>query len=267
MEHGAEMQRGKGAIFADNIRKWAHERLTVKGRTEVIFQKKYDEVLKSLPEGVTENQMALLELRLQNLAKSRAIGSIVVDAVFTGTAVVGTGMLLSRLADKKGINLSPTQRAAFQRMDERGARALKMMTDAAQGGFRVGKQIAEGAANAALFPFRVAGDAAKWLWGVTLGPVVGAAVDLADAAAQTSIDTVEAIDYSSDWWARQGEKAVNAVRGRPRAVGAAGTKHVGRAHEDAVKKFTKKKLEWSIKGVTMDPDKRGAPPKPEDFLK
>lgn len=87
----------KGAGIVDSVKKWSHDHLTLQGREDAIYLKKYAHIAESLPKDMPDNQMALLEIRLRQKAHSAAIGSIVVDALMTGGALVGTGVLLKKV--------------------------------------------------------------------------------------------------------------------------------------------------------------------------
>lgn len=177
MEHHphTEAPRGPGKNIVDFIRQWSRDNLTVRGRENALYQKKYDEVLKSLPKDMNDQQMALIELHLQRMAHSRAIGSIVADVLFAGTAIVGTGMLLNRLADKQPF-LSDVQRRNFKRMEKRGKQVFDFAKKTAWGGVKLGARVTVGAIDTgvkvATFPFRVVGRAGRFIFGLLGGPEV-----------------------------------------------------------------------------------------------
>lgn len=81
----------------DSIKKWSHDHLTLQGREDAIYLKKYAQIVEKLPQDMTENQMALLELRFRRQSHSAAIGSVVIDALVTGGALVGIGALLKKV--------------------------------------------------------------------------------------------------------------------------------------------------------------------------
>jgi hypothetical protein len=93
-----ESQKGSGAArIVESIKKWSHDHLTLQGREDGIYLKKYAQIAEKLPQDMYENSMALLEMRLRKDARSAAIGSIVVDALMTGGALVGAGVLLNKV--------------------------------------------------------------------------------------------------------------------------------------------------------------------------
>lgn len=184
MENRAHMEapRGPGATIVDRIRRWTRDNLTVRGRENAIYQKKYDEVLKNLPKDMNDQQMALIEMRLQRMAHSRAIGSIVADVAFAGTAIVGTGMLLNRLADKQPF-LSDVQRRNFKRMEKRGKQAANFVGKVIYGGVKLGADLTVGVVDVALAPARALKKAGQWVWGATLGGVFETNAAIADKIA------------------------------------------------------------------------------------
>lgn len=181
-----EAPRGPGANIVDRIRRWTRDNLTVRGRENAIYQKKYDEVLKNLPKDMNDQQMALIEMRLQRMAHSRAIGSIVADVAFAGTAIVGTGMLLNRLADKQPF-LSDVQRRNFRRMEKRGKQAVNFVGKVIYGGVKLGADLTVGVVDVALAPARALKKAGQWVWGATLGGVFETNAVIADKIA-TKLD-------------------------------------------------------------------------------
>ncbi len=88
--------KSAGAIV-DSMRSWAHDHLTLQGREEQAYLKKYTQIVEHLPKDMNESQLALMEIRLRNQAHSKAIGSIIIDGLVAGGALVGTGVLLNKV--------------------------------------------------------------------------------------------------------------------------------------------------------------------------
>jgi len=92
----AEM-KSPGLTIVDRVGKWARDHLTVQGRADAIYVKKYQQVIENAPEGIPQDKMASLESQLRQRARSAAVGSIIVDALVGGGALIGTGVLLKKL--------------------------------------------------------------------------------------------------------------------------------------------------------------------------
>lgn len=93
-----ETQKLSGAArIVESFKKWSHDHLTLQGREDNIYLKKYAQIAEKLPQDMSENHMALLEMRLRKDAHSAAVGSIIVDALMTGGVLVGAGALLKKV--------------------------------------------------------------------------------------------------------------------------------------------------------------------------
>lgn len=94
----AEVHKFSGAKgIVESVKQWAHDHLTIQGREEGMYLKKYAQIAEKLPKDTSEVQMAVLEAQLRKQAHSAAIGSIVVDALMTGGVLVGAGILLRKV--------------------------------------------------------------------------------------------------------------------------------------------------------------------------
>lgn len=191
MENRApEMRSNKGASIVENVRKWAHDHLTLSGREAALFTKKYAQVAEHLPNNITDSQLALIEMRLRQQAKSGAIGSIVMDVLVGGGALVGGGMLLNRMLEKRPM-FTPAQREAVRRAEARSKHAFSEAAKLSGGLFKAGVELMmfpiKIGAKVLLWPARQVGKAGRYVWGMLGGPE---AASIASYAVKNTLQAV-----------------------------------------------------------------------------
>lgn len=198
MEHRAQMEmKGRpGQTIVDSIKKWSQDNLTLRGREDKIYLKKYTQIAEKLPKDVTESQMALLELRLRQQAKSGAIGSIIVDGLVAGGALVGGAAVLGKMKERA---IHAPNVAGRARMEQRAKTVFRGVKDVAYNTVKFGADVAslgvkivvtpiEFGAKVILWPIRQVGKAGRDLWGLVGGPAM---VDAAGVAGGAVVEAVK----------------------------------------------------------------------------
>ena len=167
-------------MIVDSIKKWSHDNLTLQGREDKLYLKKYTQIAEKLPKDVSESQMALIELRLRQQAKSSAIGSIVIDGLVAGGALVGGAAVYGKLKDRSvavhaqnvaGRNrVDNRSRTVFQAVKDVSYNTLKTGVDVAMFGMKVVVTPIEWGAKVVLWPIRQVGRGGAYVWGLVGGP-------------------------------------------------------------------------------------------------
>ena len=186
---------------------WAKDHLTVGGREQAIFTRKYNQVVEQLPKDATDNQLALLEMKLRSQSHSAAISSLVVDGLAATGAFVGGGILLGKMSEQAKIPQAARVRAS-RLAEKRTNRAFKAIKDVSYGALKTGVDVAmagvklvvtpiEWGAKVVTWPIRQVGRAGEYLWGITLGPVVNVAADLTQAALEVPGNIIHDVDWAT----------------------------------------------------------------------
>lgn len=169
---------GKGIV--ESIKKWSHDNLTLNGRADKIYLKKYTAIAEKLPSDITESQMALLEMRLRQQSKSAAVGSIIIDSLVAGGALVGGAAVYGKLKDRSiaingqnaaaRIRVDNRSRTVFQTVKDVSYNAVKTGMDVAMFGMKVVVTPIEWGAKIMLWPIRKVGEGGAYVWSLVGGP-------------------------------------------------------------------------------------------------
>lgn len=182
MEHRpqAEIKGRPGQMIVDSIKKWSHDNLTLKGREDKVYLKKYNAIAEKLPKDITESQMALLELRLRQQSKSAAVGSLIIDSLVAGGVLAGGAAVYGKLKDRS-IAINGQNAAARMRVDNRSRTVFQAVRDVSYNAVKTGMDVAmfgmkvvvtpiEWGAKIMLWPIRQVGRGGAYLWGMAGGP-------------------------------------------------------------------------------------------------
>ena len=251
-------------MIVDSIKKWSHDNLTLQGREDKLYLKKYTQIAENLPKDVSESQMALIELRLRQQAKSSAIGSIVIDGLVAGGALVGGAAVYGKLKDRSvavhaqnvaGRNrVDNRSRTVFQAVKDVSYNTLKTGVDVAMFGMKVVVTPIEWGAKVVLWPIRQVGRGGAYVWGLVGGPAMVESAKVVGGAA------VEAIKLPYTMY-----KDIEAVENK---VGEGIKKLQERGAQGKAKRAYEKALnEWHRLTVALPHEKWPKKPTPLDFLK
>lgn len=165
----------KGVI--DKVRGWMHDHLTVSGREEQIYLNQYQQVLEKAAVDLSPEQFSSMEQQLRQKAHSSAVGSMVLDGLVAGGALVGTGAILSnkdtRKYLKKFIQNKRYRSGAFKGSTFRQAELDKIIMKPIDATLKVGKfgmDVVKAGGRVIFWPARQVGKAGEYLWKNAIKP-------------------------------------------------------------------------------------------------
>lgn len=261
--HG-EMKGLSGKGIVDRIKSWSHDNLTLNGRADKIYLKKYNSIAENLPKDITESQMALLELRLRQQSKSAAVGSVIIDSLVAGGALVGGAAVYGKLKDR-AIAVNGHNAAARMRVDNRSRTVFQAVKDVSYNAVKTGMDVAmfgvkvvvtpiEWGAKIMFWPIRKVGEGGKYVWGLVGGPA------MVDAAKVVGGAAVEAVKLPYTMY-----KDLEAVENK---VGEGVKKLQERGAQGKAKRAYEKALnDWHRLTVALPHEKWPKKPTPLDFIK
>lgn len=260
------MKGRPGQNIVDSIKKWSHDNLTLQGREDKLYLKKYSQIAENLPKDVTESQMALLELRLRQQAKSSAIGSIIIDGLVAGGALVGGAAVYGKLKDRAihapntagRVRMEQRSKTVFQAVKDVSYNAVKTGMDVAMFGMKVVVTPIEWGAKVVLWPIRKVGEGGAYVWGLVGGPE--AAKGTATAVKEIGKIGVEAVKLPFAL-----AKDISTVGGNTvDAVAKLGNRRID---VGAQRKFDRAMRDWNTHWRYKDVPGKPPMPKLTDFLK
>jgi len=268
MEHRpqAEMKGRPGQTIVDSIKKWSHDNLTLRGREDKLYLKKYSQIAEKLPKDISENQMALLELRLRQQAKSGAIGSIIIDGLVAGGALVGGAAVYGKLKDRAihapniagRARMEQRSKTVFQSVKDVTYNTVKFGADVASFGVKVVATPIEWGAKIMFWPIRKVGEGGAYVWGLVGGPE--AAKGTATAVKEIGKIGVEAVKLPFTI-----VKDINAIGNK--TEGALGKMAQRSADAKAKRMFDRAMRKWNDEWRYRDVPGRPPMPRITDFLK